>query len=127
VSQFLWTDRHITRSEVQSNRGFTYTFGDNITEKGMGGMAKQLRGEPNAVGVPTKWYPTLHWDAFFSDDPLAKRSPESAKEFMETAIRAAEARGLLIIVPSGIGQGLAQMPTRCPKLYAWLTRRLERP
>jgi hypothetical protein len=127
VSQFRWTDRHITRSEVQKNRGFTYIFGDNVTEKGMGGMAKQLRGEPNAVGIPTKWRPTMDWDAFFSDNPTDHRKVEHARDFMETAIQVAERRGLLIIVPSGIGQGLAQMPTRCPELYKWLCNRLERP
>ncbi len=49
--------RIITRAEVRANPDRYYVFGDNMTGTGYGGQAAQMRGEVNAVGVPTKWRP----------------------------------------------------------------------
>lgn len=124
---FRWTDEHITRDTARSNYDTVYVFGDNIKASGMGGMAKELRGLQNAVGVPTKWAPFMSESAFFSDN-----SPQL--DFIEDAIRSAitEATYLAsqpnmngnIVVPSGIGKGLADMPNRCPKLYEEMCRLL---
>jgi hypothetical protein len=83
-------------------------------------MAYEMRGMPNTVGVPTKWAPHMSSSSFFSDEIKV----DEAKKIMEDTILAAEARGYPIVVPVGIGAGLAQMPTRCPRLYEWLMGRL---
>ncbi len=49
--------KYITRTIVQENPDILYVFGDNMTGTGYGGQAAQMRGEVNAVGVPTKWRP----------------------------------------------------------------------
>ena len=49
------------------------------------------------------------------------------RALIEAAILEAEYRGLPIIVPVGLGQGLAQMPHHCPMLYRWMCERLQRP
>jgi hypothetical protein len=94
----------------------------------MGGMARECRGEPNAVGIPTKWRPAMTLDAFFRDaDGLPTSLVAVApRALIESAIREAESRGLPIIVPVGLGQGLAQMPHHCPRLYHWMCERLHR-
>lgn len=126
MTRFHWTQAIIFRDHVQYHRDWTYLFGDNATHKGMGGMAKECRGEPNAVGIPTKWTPWMNDAAFFSDDEndIARGIPQ---DLIEAAIVDAESRGLPIIVPYGLGRGLAQMPRRCPRIYEWMCRRLERP
>jgi len=123
MSRFLWTNAIILRADVRKHPKQTYLFGDNSLRRGFGGMARETRGEVNAVGVPTKWTPRMDDAAFFSDD----NASGIAQDLMETAIQEAEARGKTIVVPHGLGRGLAQMPQRCPKLYAWLMQRLERP
>ncbi len=42
-------------------------FGDNLVCRGLGGQAKEMRGEPNAVGYPTKRRPSMTSSAFFDD------------------------------------------------------------
>jgi hypothetical protein len=42
-----------------------YVFGDNGRRIGFGGQAKEMRGEPNAIGVATEWVPTNRPNAFF--------------------------------------------------------------
>lgn len=124
MTLFLWTSRIIRRAEVKAHRERTYLFGDNALYRGLGGMARECRGELNAVGVPTKWTPRMNDEAFFSDND----NPwDMEQDLIESAIQRAESYGNPIVVPAGLGRGLAQMPTRCPKLYAWMCKRLERP
>ena len=47
-----------------------FVFGDNMERCGFGGQAAAMRGEPNAVGVPTKWAPGSAPADFFCDDDL---------------------------------------------------------
>jgi hypothetical protein len=100
-----------------------WLFGDNLAAQGYGGMAREMRGEPNAVGVPTKKHPTMQANAFFSDDDFI-----NITMVMELAITRAEQLakklGGRVIVPVGIGQGLARLPECAPKIWAWLRERL---
>ena len=55
----------ITRADLRANPDTLYVFGDNMRRRGMGGQAAEMRGEPNAVGIPTKWRPSrTEWDFF---------------------------------------------------------------
>jgi hypothetical protein len=58
---------HITRQRVRENLDTIFIFGDNLQEKGFGGQAREMRGEPNAIGIPTKNAPDLRESSFFSD------------------------------------------------------------
>jgi hypothetical protein len=65
--------KFITREYVRESFGTTiFLFGDNMQRTGLGGQAKEMRNEPNAFGVPTKWKPTMQDDAFFTDDDFIK-------------------------------------------------------
>ena len=96
-----------------------YLFGDNLLEKGLGGQAKEMRGEPNAVGVPTKIKPTRGKDAYFSDEKFEEYS-QAISRSLDPAIEQLKEGGLVVIPLDGLGTGLSQLPTRAPKLNAHL-------
>lgn len=103
-----------------------FVFGDNLLERGFGGQAKEMRGEPNAVGLPTKRSPSMCESAFFASHP---------RDYLKVQIhaRAAQNRlwehvvngGVVVWPNSGIGTGLAQLETRAPRIFAFYSRFLE--
>lgn len=103
----------ITREMLQAERDKVFVFGDNITRTGFGGQARQMRGEPNAIGVPTKRRPSNDPDAFMTgsfEDIL----------FVVSGLRLvanAAATGKTVVWPEdGIGTGLADLSNRAPHL-----------
>jgi len=93
-----------------------FVFGDNVERRGLGGQAAEMRGEPNAIGIVTKWYPSNNPDAFFSDRDYSHvffiMMPDILRVYNEATA------GRLIVWPQdGIGTGLAQLPKRAPKLF----------
>ena len=106
----------IYRIDLRANPDVLYVFGDNVDRVGLGGQAGEMRGEPNAVGVATKWSPFMNESAFFNDvdyDGIAKIIDADFEPLFKAAMN-----GKTIIIPAdGLGTGLSEMPTRCPKLY----------
>jgi hypothetical protein len=102
--------RHITRKNLRENPDKVYLFGDNLAKRGMGGQAKEMRGEENAIGIPTKKYPTMNDKAFFTDDEL-----ESNKAYIDKALGLIPKNKTVVIPSSGMGTGLAQLDKRAPK------------
>lgn len=43
--------KYIKRQDLKSNPNTQYLFGDNLKRSGFGGQAKEMRGEPNAIGI----------------------------------------------------------------------------
>lgn len=41
----------IMRRDLLDNQDKLYVFGDNMVRRGFGGQAREMRGEPNAVGI----------------------------------------------------------------------------
>lgn len=58
----------IFRKDLKTNPDKLYVFGDNVERQGLRGQAAEMRGEPNAIGFPTKWFPKLTPKAFFWDN-----------------------------------------------------------
>ena len=113
----------ITRELVKSRSKDVWLFGDNLDGKGYGGMAKEIRGEPNAVGIPTKRHPSMSPDSFFMDndyDIVVMVVEAALKHAEELAIKL----GGEVIVPAGIGQGWANLPQHAPKIWKYLKGRL---
>jgi hypothetical protein len=54
--------KYIKREDLRANPTVLYVFGDNEARTGLGGQAKEMRGEPNAVGIATKASPWVFWD-----------------------------------------------------------------
>lgn len=109
----IYRQKWIERDDLRNNPDAVYLFGDNVRRKGMGGQAAAMRGEPNAIGIATKWAPDNRETSFFSDDDLERISPIITEDFLKAFN--ARSRGLLIVIPAdGLGTGLSQLPERAP-------------
>lgn len=78
----------------------------------MGGQAKEMRGEPNAYGIPTKWSPGMLETDFFTDADydLVKLDIIKAHTFLKSVDK--------IVWPAdGIGTGLARLNETAPKIF----------
>lgn len=117
-SRIEWTTKIIKRDELVRNRDKIYLFGDNLKQIGKGGMAAEMRGEPNAIGIPTKKVPSMVDSAFFSDTEFAFNVFHIFKAFLKIP------KGKDVIVPSAIGKGLAELDVRAPLTYKYLTKLL---
>lgn len=116
------TVERLSREDIKANRDKMYVFGDNMARKGYGGQAKACRGEPNALGIPTKWYPDCSKKSFFSDDDIVKAEPVIAAAFdaMTAQLRA----GRVVVWPAdGVGTGLARLPEKAPAIHKYITNR----
>lgn len=88
----------IHREDLQGEPETLFVFGDNMMRKGLGGQAAAMRGEPNAVGIPTKELPSMANNAFLSEaDPcetycsgqksVSDRQPETRVAVSDTRDR----------------------------------------
>lgn len=109
----------ITREMVQKNPDFLFVFGDNVMRQGLKGQAAAMRGEPNARGIATKWYPSLNEDAFFNDRDYHQIQDILHADLVPIA-QAIHAGRTVIWPEDGIGTGLSQLPTRAPQVWQFL-------
>ena len=101
-----------------------YIFGDNLIGVGKGGQAV-IRDCPNTFGVPTKRFPSMQEDAFFSDRGREEEEIchclSSLYNYYMTGVfyktTYVGKKSILVFPSNGLGTGLSQMPTRSPKLY----------
>ncbi len=107
---------HITRAMLRAEPEKLFVFGDNIHRKGYGGQAKEMRDEPNAVGIPTKVYPAWDEGAFFTDEDFNTFIKYSVKDFQ----RLTNHRGVIIWPTNGIGTRRAQLKARAPRIWWWI-------
>jgi hypothetical protein len=114
--------KHILRDDVQAEPDKIFLFGDNMLRKGYGGQAGAMRGEPNAIGIPTKWKPTMEHDAFFTDNDFGHETPVygELRATFYTISKHFYAGKTIVIPEDGIGTGLAELPTRAPKIYRYI-------
>lgn len=111
----------ILRSDLQANPNQIYVFGDNIQRRGLRGQAYEMRWEPNAVGIPTKWYPKLSPKAFFWDRQRDEIFPLLEADYHTIIVHLNQ--GKTVVWPSdGIGTGLSQLPVYAPLLWAEMER-----
>lgn len=121
----LLRPRVIFRELVRAAPATLFVFGDNMARVGTAGQAFAMRGEPNALGVPTKWAPGMARRDFFSDQdwhhPDVMNAVVNAFTRIEEAIRS----GQDVAIPAdGLGTGLADLPRRAPVIHRWIERRI---
>lgn len=110
------------RKLIQNNPDTFFVFGDNLARTGLGGQAKEARGEPNAIGVVTKRKPSNTEDSFFSD---------TREEMIAVAKDIRKIKDLLdlgynVVFPyDGIGTGLAKLPEKSPKIFSYIEQIIE--
>ncbi len=109
------TEKYITREMVRAEPDTLFVFGDSFERRGFGGQAMEMRGEPNAVGIPTKRRPTMNEDAFFKEKHFDIVKPVITDRFWKLAdhIRSG---GCVVWPENGIGSGLAQLWKRAPSI-----------
>ena len=120
----FYRQKWIERVDLTNNPNAVFLFGDNTKRLGLGGQAKSMRGEPNAIGIATKWEPSNAPEAFFSDDDFILCSRVISGDFRKAF--AARDHGKTIIIPAdGLGTGLSRLPELAPKVNAHLEWMLE--
>lgn len=121
----LLLQKLIKREDLRRNRNAFYVFGDNVRRVGMGGQAGEMRLEDNAVGVATKYAPSMDPDAFFGDEPQQVLNQNRIIDNdMKPLYRKLRAGGIVVWPADGIGTGLSQLPSRAPKTFSYLERKL---
>lgn len=109
----------IYRADLQANPDVLYVFGDNVRRVGMGGQAGEMRGEPNAVGIATKWSPGREEDDYFSDDEYQTATAIIQQDF--APVKLSLRLGATVVFPlDGIGTGLSELPERAPRIFEYL-------
>jgi len=83
-----------------------------------------MRGEPNAVGIPTKKTPGMSDEDFFTDDEFETNCKVLDAALIKVAGRGFRTDRLIVIPLDGLGTGLAELDIRAPKTFAYLESRL---
>jgi hypothetical protein len=104
----------ITRAMLRAEREKLFVFGDNLARVGFGGQAKEMRGEPNAVGLPTKRSP----HEFLQDRDLDEIRSVVAPDLMRLQNHLLV--GKTIVWPAdGIGTGRAALHHHAHDIHEW--------
>lgn len=122
LSDLITFSNFITRADIRASPDTLFVFGDNMKERGLGGQARQMRGEPNAVGIPTKWNPTMEEDAFFIDSDLPAVQGLIDERF-DKLVAHMKRGGRVVWPANGIGTGLADLQRRAPRIWAHIEQR----
>jgi hypothetical protein len=86
-----------------------------------------MRGETNAIGLPTKRQPDMRPDAFFQDTDLELfRVIETVWPDVVRLIHHVAAGRTVVWPRAGIGSGLAQLAKRAPRIHGFYNTVLER-
>jgi hypothetical protein len=117
-SQIEIRDR-ITRETVRAEKDKIFLFGDNLTGLGFGGQAAEMRGEENAVGIPTKKAPSNNPNSFFTDKEFAAN-----KKAIDEAFGKIPPDKTIVIPKAGLGTGLARLDEKAPRTFAYLNEKL---
>ena len=117
----------ITREFVRSHPTWLFVFGDNLAKKGLGGQAREMRGEPNAVGIATKRSPSMNSDAFFSDSDIHNVIIMGAIKDSFRILEFHLLSGDVVVIPkNGVGGGLANLPVNAPLIDTFIKDSIER-
>lgn len=114
-----------TRESVEADPDTIYLFGDNIKDAQRGFVPAwtqaQIRGLPNAIGIPTKKNRGTSKESYFYDEDF-----ECFKTLLDEALELALASGKSIAIPTkGIGTGKAMLKEKAPKCFAYLEERID--
>lgn len=115
----------VTRTDLKAHPEWLYLFGDNEQRRGMGGQAKECRYEPNAVGVATKRIPSRSAVGEFWSDDEYDRVTAIIHADLARAFSHVDSGGTVICPKDGLGTGLSELPTRAPRVFAFLQSSLD--
>jgi len=125
TSNIVHTTDIITRNHIKANPNTFYLFGDNDIRKGLGGQAKEMRGESNTFGISTKKLPSNELNAFKTDTELLENKRIITQDINNAIDKFFSGNYDKVKIPK-IGIGLAKLPEKAPQTYAWLQKELQR-
>lgn len=110
----------ITREIMQANPNKIFVFGDNDERRGHGGQAKEMRGEPNAIGIRTKKEAAHNPETSYYTDSEYQENVK--KILLDVKLVMDEMKkGKTIVFPSdGIGTGLAKLSENAPRTLGFI-------
>jgi hypothetical protein len=108
--------KFIRREDLIENRDKVYLFGDNTIHVGYGGQAGEMRGEPNAIGIPTLKEP----GAFFTDNEF-----ETNKQIIDEAFRQIPSGKTVVIPSDGLGTGIARLDKVAPRTFKYVVDKIK--
>lgn len=113
----------IYRQKLRDNPNVLYVFGDNDIRKGLGGQAKEMRGEPNAIGISTKKLPNNEDNAFKTDEEFDENCRIINEDIGKVIKAMASGQYKSLVIPV-LGVGMAKLPEKAPKTYEYLKNNL---
>jgi hypothetical protein len=109
------------RDDARRNPEVLYVFGDNVRRVGLGGQAREMRQEPNAVGVATKVSPY----ECFGDKPEEIIAQNRIIDIdMKPLFDHLKNGGIVVWPTDGIGTGLAGLPVYAPMTFEYIQQKL---
>ncbi len=116
----------ITRDMLRAEPTALWLFGDNMLQQGFGGQAKEMRGEPNALGIATKWAPGTASDDYLAPGDLHDaRFRQRMNTDFAVIMTVLRLKGTVYLPGSGIGTGLSQLKERAPNILEAITSKLD--
>ena len=106
--------KRICRDDLRRNPNAVYLFGDNEARTGLGGQAREMRGEPNAFGIATKKSPREFW----SDEDYWSNIQVIDNDYMKIYLH--KSMRILVVPSDGIGTGLSELKIRAPVTFDYL-------
>lgn len=118
------TDKIITRDKVKENPDVLYLFGDNLLRKGLGGQAKEMRGEENTLGIVSKKYPSNNSSSFYTDSDFYFWLEVFSADIKNLTGKINSGKYKALVIPP-IGVGLADLPNKAPRIWKYLKTTLD--
>lgn len=116
---------NIQREDLRNNREVAFVFEDNDTLQGLNGMAREMRGEPNAYGIRVRKSNENKPSAFWTDDTFELNCAKINKDIQD--IWALLLMEHIIVMPSqGIGTGPSKLFSTAPRTFDYLQGELDR-
>jgi len=114
----------IYRVDLELNPDVYYCFGDNDMRVGMGGQAKECRGERNAIGIRTKKTPGEDEAAYYTDEELEDNLKKISGDFA-AVLDLLIAKKVVVFPTEGFGTGFAELKTRAPRTLKFIETTVE--
>lgn len=123
VNSRVVKQKFIEREDLRAQPEVTFLFGDNCKRIGLGGQAKEMRGEPNAVGIRTKKSPEHSGKALFTQEDW-DNDREIIMEMIDEDFARIPKNSLVVVPTDGLGTGFAKLDTNCPDMLKYIENKI---
>ena len=108
------------KADCKYNPRAIFVFGDNDVQKGCGGQAI-IRYCPNAMGIPTKKFPSYADGAYYTDREFEKNKMKIVDSIENLILAFDSGEYDVIYFPEdGLGTGLSKLDEKAPRTLEFL-------